>query len=95
MPALPGKDDHKARRAVVNSVGAARAESLMFGSDDCGGNMMLIEWPVDLSFIVIGPDVGLLDREGASLLVDFSSGRADDSAGATQAMESKQTPKVN
>jgi hypothetical protein len=57
--------------------------------------MMLIEWPVDLSFIVIGPDVGLLDREGASLLVDFSSARADDSAGATQAMESKQTPKVN
>lgn len=95
MPALPGKDDHKALRADVNSVGAARAESLMVGSDDCGGNIMLIEWPVERSFIVIGPDVGLLDRERASLLVDFPSARADDSAGATHAIESRQTPKVN
>lgn len=95
MPALPGKDDHKALRAVVNSVGAARAESLMVGSGDCGGNMMLIEWPVDFSFIVIGPEGGLLDREGASLRLEFPSAHAEDSAGTIQAIESKQTPKVN
>ena len=68
----------------------------MVGSGDCGGNMMLIEWPVERSFIVMGPlDVGLLDRESESLLVNFPSARADDSAGATQAIESRQTPKVN
>lgn len=54
MPALPGKEDHKALRDVVNSAGAARAESFMVSPGDGGGTMMLIEWPVARSFSVTG-----------------------------------------
>jgi hypothetical protein len=52
IPALPGKLDQRLRSALVNSEGAARAESFIDGRADAAGKAIRMECPVDRSFIV-------------------------------------------
>jgi hypothetical protein len=67
----------------------------MVGSGDVGGNMMLMEWPVERSLSVTGAPDALSFLEDEDFWIEAASAEAGNSAGAMQAKVNKPTPMVN